>query len=254
MSSCEVYLINLDRSKDRLAVMDNHLKSFDLQYKRVAAVDAQTFTDEVYRMVTAPNIEYPHQLKAGEIACFLSHRACWEKLVDSDNDWALILEDHCDFSPLADRYLKSTDWIPLGCHLIQLNYSNKAIYSNRQIKLQDGNVLARLSCSSPVGTSAYFISREAAKIALEESQTINSPVDNFLFGAWSNYSPKMPCWRMLGSVVKRAENTVTTIAGRGNKNKVRNIERLHPKRLIRKLEMKIHRAFLKKLYQYWLCD
>ncbi len=250
----QTYLINLKHSEDRLKVMDGFLNHFGIQYERVEAVDAQTLSEEVYETVTAPNIEYPHHLRPGEVACFMSHRACWQKLVDSDNDWALIFEDHCDFSTLADRYLKSTDWIPQECELIQLNYSNRPIYSNRQIKLQDGNVLACLSCSSPVGTSAYFISRKAAKIALEESQTIDSPVDNFLFGAWSNYSPKIPCWRMLGSVVKRAENTVTTISGRGNKNRVRNIERLHPKRLIRKLEMKIHRAFLKKIYQYWLCD
>ena len=103
-------------------MLDGHLKCFGIQYERVPATDAQTLSEEIYKTVTAPNIEYPHHLRPGEIACFLSHRFCWQKLVNSNNDWALILEDHCEFSQLADRYLKSTDWIPCNCELIQLNY------------------------------------------------------------------------------------------------------------------------------------
>ena len=247
----QTYLINLKRSVDRLMVMDGFLSHLGIQYERVEAINAQTLSEDVYETVTAPNFEYPHHLKSGEIACFLSHRSCWQKLVDSDKDWALVLEDHCEFSPLADRYLKSPDWIPKSCELVQLNYSTRPVFSNQQIKLADGNVLASLACSSPVGTSAYFISRKAAKLALEESQTVDSPVDNFLFGPWSNYSKKITCWRMIGSVVKRAENTVTTISGRGTKNKGKNKERLHPKRLVIKLSMKIRRVFLKKFIQYW---
>ena len=186
----QTYLINLKRSEDRLKVMDANLKHLGIQYERVLATDAQTLSEKIYNTVTAPNIEYPHQLRPGEIACFLSHRSCWQKFIDSNNDWALILEDHCEFSQLAESYLKSTDWIPRNCELIQLNYSNRPIFSNQQIKLADGNVLAGLASSSPVGTSAYFISRKAAKLALEESRSVASPVDNFLFGPWSKYSKK----------------------------------------------------------------
>lgn len=247
----QTYLINLKRSEDRLKVMDGFLKHFGIHYERVEAVDAQELPDNVYEVVTTPNIEYPHHLRSGEIACFLSHRSCWQKLVDSNSDWALIFEDHCDFSPLADQYLKSTDWIPQECELVQLIYSKSPVFSCRQINLQDGNVLAALSCSSPIGCSAYFISRSAAKHALKEAQKITCPVDNFLFGPWSSYSKKIQCWRLLGAVVKRNENTRTTISGRGTQNKIKNKERLHPARLIGKLGMTIHRAFLKKTYQYW---
>ena len=251
MSSCEVYLINLDRSKDRLMAMASHLNHLDIEFQRVAATDAQTLSEAIYQTVTTPNIEYPHQLKPGEIACFLSHHTCWQKLVDSDNDWALIFEDHCDFSPLANRYLKSTDWIPNECELVQLIYSQNPVYSSRQINLQDGNVLAALSCSSPIGCSAYFISRKAAELALSEAKKIICPVDNFLFGPWSSYSKKVQCWRLLGAVVKRAENTPTTISGRGNENKTHSKERLYPQRLIKKLGMRFRRFFLKKDTQYW---
>ena len=251
MSSYEVYLINLDRSKDRLAKMHGLLKQFDIDYQRVTAVDAQTLTEEIYQTVTTPNFEYPHQLKPGEIACFLSHRSCWQKLVDSDNDWALIFEDHCEFSPLAGQYLKSIDWIPQECELVQLIYSKNPVYTSQQISLRDGNVLATFSCSSPIGCSAYFISRKAAQEALANTQNISCPVDNFLFGPWSSYSKKIQAWRLLGAVVKRNETTKTTISGRGAENKTKNKERFHPCRLINKLKMKIHRIFMKKNYQSW---
>lgn len=248
----QTYVINLKRSTNRLEVMDGFLNRFGIQYERVEATDALTMPESVYSVVTAPNIEYPHHLRPGEIAVFLSHRTCWQKLIDSDNDWALIFEDHCDFSPLANQYLKSTDWIPKECELVQLVYSKHPIYSNRKIELQGGNTLISVSCSSPIGCSAYFISRKAAKLALKESNTIDSPVDNFLFGPWSNYSSKIQCWRLLGAVVRRNMSTVTTISGRGAQNKVKNKERLHPKRLVRKLGIKIRRFFLNKHYQEWL--
>ncbi|MAI68498.1 MAG: glycosyl transferase family 25, partial [Rhizobiales bacterium TMED143] len=36
---------------------------------------------------------YPFPLSPGEVGCFLSHRACWQRIVDQDLPYALIVED-----------------------------------------------------------------------------------------------------------------------------------------------------------------
>ena len=252
--SLKTYLINLKQSTDRLMAMQGFLNQFEVEYERVEAIDAKTLTDDIYTTATAPNIEYPHQLRPGEIACFLSHRKCWQKLIDSNSEWALVLEDHCDFSPKAEKYLKSSDWIPQGCDLVQLIFTETPSYTNQQIDLPDGNALIKLLCSSPRRASAYFISRKAAELALRESLPIPSPVDNFLFGPWSDYSKKVPCWRLLGAVVRRNTQAKTTILGRGSNNKTRNKERFYPERIFLKLKMKLKRLFLKKHYQFWFTE
>lgn len=252
--SPQTYLINLKESSDRMMAMQDSLSQFSVDFERVEAIDAQALTDDIYATVTAPNIEYPHQLRPGEIACFLSHRKCWQELIDSNSEWALVLEDHCDFSPKAEKYLKSSDWIPKGCDLVQLIFTETPSYTNQQIDLPDGNALIKLLCSSSRRASAYFISRKAAELALRESLQIPSPVDNFLFGPWSDYSKKVPCWRLLGAVVRRNAQAETTILGRGSKNKTRNKERFYPKRIWLKLGMKFKRLFLKKHYQSWVTE
>lgn len=250
MTSYEIYLINLDRSKDRLVRVDQDLKRLNINYNRVSAVDAKLLDHSEYKRVTAPNSEYPHTLKAGEIACFLSHRICWQRLVDSNKDWALILEDNCEFNSHAAKYLSSPEWIPQDCDLIQLTFSSQPTFSKRQILLPQGNILLALEYTSPSGSSAYFISRKAAIVAMQQSQQINSPLDNFLFGSLSGYTKHIQPWRLFESVVKRADIT-TTISGRGQKNKQNNIERFHPRRIVKKFCMNIQRIFLTKHQQTW---
>jgi glycosyl transferase family 25 len=42
---------------------------------------------------------YPFRLGPGEVGCFLSHRRCWQRIVDSDWDYALIVEDDLALAP-----------------------------------------------------------------------------------------------------------------------------------------------------------
>lgn len=245
------YLINLDYSLDRLKVMNTLLNSLQLSYERVEAINAQHLSKDQLFLDTTPSLEYPRKLRAGELACFLSHRECWKRLVASDYVWALVLEDHCVFSSQARDYLTSTKWIPSGCEIIQFVWSKNPVYFDKKIEIDGRNTLVRLNASSPIGASAYFISKNAARIALQESERIYGPVDNFLFGSLSKFSQKVPAWRLLGAVVKRDETTATTIKGRVAK-KVINAKSIDPRRLYIKLQTKVKRLLSKKAYQCWV--
>ncbi|MDY3115506.1 MAG: glycosyltransferase family 25 protein [Sutterella sp.] len=245
------YLINLKSSTDRLQSMRARLEPLGLFFERIEAVDAKTLSEEDLSVDQTPSIAYPRKLRSGELACFLSHRECWKRLVASKDDWALVLEDHCVFSSQVQEYLASTDWIPVECELIQFVWSKNPVYFDKQIPLENENSLVRLNSSSPIGTSAYFISKKAAQIALDESQWIYGPVDNFLFGSLSGFSRQVRAWRLLGAVVKRNETTVTTIQGRAQK-KVINAKSVDPRRIYTKLRTKAKRLYLDKAYQYWI--
>lgn len=248
------YLINLDRSTDRLETIKNSLDSHFIEFERVSAVDAQLLTEEeLYQNVRTPNCNYPRSLTKGEVACFLSHRVCWEKLVKSGHERALILEDNCEFSPVANQYLASENWIPASCELIHFSYGNNPMFFTDEISLPN-NSLIKTKYSAPIGTSAYCISRNAAVVALELSQTIMEPVDNFLFGMFSEFSKRIPCWRTKGCVVRRA-NVQTVISGRsrGEATLSRNsVLSFHPLRVLKKLYINIQRKQMKSTLQTWI--
>ena len=240
------YLINLERCPERLDKMKKSLASLNIEFERIEAVDSKKLSQSDYNICKAPNREYPYKLWDGELACFLSHKRCWTKLVNSPYDWALIFEDHCVLSPKSKNYFNSTDWIPEGCEIVQFTYSDNPVFYSEQINLADGNTLLKAQYTSPIGTSAYYISKHAAKLALEYSNKILSPIDNYLFGYWSLFSTKISYWRLCGAILKRDPSLSTTIKDVQHKNR-----KLYPSRFFLKLTFAIRRCFLNKTYQYW---
>lgn len=245
----KTYLINLDRSMDRLLVMKERMAAIGVTAERVSGIEGSKL-DMTSIDMALPNASYPRILTPGEIGCFLSHRKCWEKLVESGDNWALILEDDCIFHPASSRYLTSTNWVPKGCQLIHFYYTKAKVYTDKQIDLPDGNRLFRAKFSLPVGAYAYCISKEAAQIALELSKTIHEPVDNFLFGVFSPFPRCVDSWRLQGSILEPCEEIQSTIPGR--KTKTFSWYQLHPLRLINKLRIKWLRHTLQTVNHYLL--
>lgn len=248
----KTYLINLDRSTDRLAVMNERMSAIGITAERVSGVEGAKL-DLKSENIAVPNYKYPRSLTLGEIGCFLSHRKCWEKFVQSGDEWALILEDDCIFHKAASRYLTTIDWIPSGCQLVHFYYAKSAtVYSDKTIKLADGNYLYRTKISLPVGAYAYFISREAALKALELSQVIEEPVDNFLFGIFSQFPKVIDVWRPQGAVVLPCEEVQSTIPGRQVKSF--SWYQVHPKRLFNKFKIKFLRKRLQSYKQFLMTE
>ena len=91
-------VINLDRSPKRLESISKQLADQSLSFERFPAVDGHKLTKEELSRLEAPynapeKFVFRKALWPNEIACFLSHAACWEKLVKSDCEWGLIMED-----------------------------------------------------------------------------------------------------------------------------------------------------------------
>lgn len=97
------YLINLDRSPERLAAMSTQLVAAGIPYERVAAVDGMVLTEAQFQQQTQEN-RYYKPLRRGEVGCHLSHLEVMRRFVASGQAYALILEDDAilpaDFSAL----------------------------------------------------------------------------------------------------------------------------------------------------------
>lgn len=120
-----VYIINMDKSTERLALAQKRIQDAGFQnIRRLSAVDATDTTvllKEWGRYHTPPPrfdtkrdpefMQYP-----GKQGCFLSHVKLWREMIEHTIPYVLVFEDdikfHPNWNPLAEQYFKNTpsDW------------------------------------------------------------------------------------------------------------------------------------------------
>ena len=162
------YLINLDRSPERLATMDARLRHLGIAYERVPAIDGR-------RLPPRPG----SRLSAGERGCLLSHMETWRMIAERGEPYALVLEDDALLSPRLPSFLADISWIPDDAGVIKLDTTGKPVLvDDRPRTTKAGANIVSLR-SPHMGTSAYVISARAARsLAARDS---GRPVDVALF-------------------------------------------------------------------------
>ena len=246
-------LINLDKSKDRLSSIDQQLREQDIYYTRISAVYGkelpEEFVDRIYPPSNHATYRYPHELSRGEIGCFLSHRECWKTLIQSNEKWGLVLEDDIILSNNFKKVFDIVKHIPENIHIVQLHYCDTPVtISKTKIPLLDNHLIRRIY-PAPMGTHAYLISREAAQEALAQSETIDCPVDNFMYGFYHQFSKAFPVFLLEKAILKVADEP-STISDRKRDPIYNNLSsKINPIRLSIKLCSKLKKFFGVKFIQ-----
>lgn len=206
------YVINLDSSTDRWEAMKQKLASLNITAERISAVDGRKKSDKEIEDILYPmDYEYrylfPRLLSKAEIGCFLSHRKCWQMLVESDEDWALIMEDDLIISDRAQFYMKDLSWLPQNIKICQLSTHepNWNLWVKKEtIKLSNNDEIIQ-PLDKAHGTQCYVISKEVALAALKYSEKLLAPVDDFLFSPYFEINKQFGCYRIHPTVVTQFE-------------------------------------------------
>lgn len=195
------YLINLDRSPERLARMDRILGELGLDYERVPAIDGLALPEaEICRH----NEVALQPLSAGEIGCFLSHRAAWMRMVEAGLPHALILEDDLHFSEAARSFLAREDWIPGDADIVKIETTGRRTVLGRTgIAIGTGHSLSVLR-GKHYCTGGYVISLACARRLVEEHASIPMPVDEFLFNPESLLFGSLRVYQMVPALCIQA--------------------------------------------------
>jgi glycosyl transferase family 25 len=179
-----VYVINLDRSADRLARIDREFAAAGLTYQRIAAVEAAALPPVPPSYDAEANArDYLAPLSPGEIACVLSHREAWRRMVaDEATPAAIVLEDDARLvGPRAE----------LVRLLAQISSSPRP----ELVKLYD---LRAPSPPTPPGwrlrepllpaltTTAQALNRSAAAALLGFTETFHEPADVLIQRWWDH--------------------------------------------------------------------
>lgn len=244
------FVINLDRALNRWNAIRKQLDALNISAQRISAVDAKTETlplDKIARLGHPSKYFFPRELTKGEIGCYLSHILCWKALLESDDDWAAILEDDALLSPRAKFLLSSPNWIPPNIHILQLHTYEKLWRCKtmpQYISLSDGSKIHNVIEPS-FGTCCYLIDREAAKEALALSNLIASPIDEFLFNFKSPFVQQFQAMRLNPCCVFHNDNSPSTVGGKRFSHKKAYSLRNHlsPKRLYLSAKKNILKRF-----------
>ncbi|MCS3809869.1 glycosyltransferase family 25 protein [Xanthomonas sp. 4461] len=195
------YLINMQRSGDRLQAMSARFQALGIAFERLPAVDGATLTPEqIAAFVRERPLENsgdafstgPRKWTASNIGCFLSHQAAWRIAAESDDAYTAIFEDDMHLSDALPALLRSTDWLPPGSSVVRLEPSYNRIKLDAKVADIAGRQLRLVRPSTyqhcwPVCAGALIISREAARLLLAADARWHTMADIFLFG-W-NESP-----------------------------------------------------------------
>jgi glycosyl transferase family 25 len=202
----DLYLINLARRPDRLAVMEDQARKLGLSLTRLDALDARSAQPESidrWFLPGGPLGEIPR----GDKCCSLSHRLAWERLVASGAPYAAVLEDDVVLKDGADFPLGGSAWIPGGVDLIKLEHYGPPGQSVLLSDFQDvgsGFRLGRMH-SRHTGAAAYILSRRAAEILLGVAR-FDLPVDHLLFNPNNSkiFAALRP-WQLLPVVARQQD-------------------------------------------------
>jgi len=147
-----VYVINLDDQVSRWAAAESMLSYWQVEnYTRVSAYDGRE--DDLSSILKG---RYPDQMSGGEIGCVTSHLNAMKMFLETDDPYAVMMEDDCDISTVQYWPFEWKDFqakLPYDFDVVQL-----AIINPAQISLQ----LHRRFVND-FSTACYIITRHHAE-------------------------------------------------------------------------------------------
>lgn len=178
-----LYVINLDRDKERMDTLDQHLRSRGLDYIRVPAVlgkEVPNWEQLVDPKLYAIRNRRPTP-RAGEIGCTLSHLKVLELFLQTNEAWCVVLEDDVELRPGFSEVLRALgeqdDWdlVKLFCF-----HSGMPIRKRRL----DGVHHLVVHLTRTTSSAAYAVNRRGAEALLKALRPITEQVDHALDRPW----------------------------------------------------------------------
>lgn len=184
----KVFVINLDKDKDKKLHMQQLCKEFGLDCEIFTAVNGKDLPPNldsgIYSSITAKT-RYGRELSSGEIGTALSHISIYKKIVSENIDISLILEDDVCFESDLLFVLNNLNSLPSNWECLLLGHhcsysrdkeSVKSIWFRG--KISSRRCVVRFS-ETTYGAYGYLISLGGAKKLLDQVFPLYRPIDHY---------------------------------------------------------------------------
>ena len=221
-------IIHLERSLERKPQVRKLKNDLPYRTKVVEAIDGSK-PDNDFSKIYIPRLlrpRYPFSLRLAEVACFQSHRKCWQEILDRGLEAALIIEDDVDIIDgeftaavkLAMKEIKKGD-------LIRFPMKPREKPRNRSVKRDNISIFEPTVIG--LGTQAQIVTYDAARRLLEKTEHFDRPIDVYLQLRWKHGVRVLTLWP--NGVRERSSSLGGSLIGkeRSNGDKLRR-ELLRP--------------------------
>jgi glycosyl transferase, family 25 len=216
MRGCPIYVINLDRSPERLKEITRQLEKFGLGFQRVQAVDGKLANPTQKALLDEMKYQSRHGKTSlpGELGCYLSHVRVIEVFLASDSPFAIILEDD---AILEDGFIQGIEEL--------LKHANRwdmvklsGVHSGTPVSVLqlNQNLVLAVMFSKCTGSSAYILNRRAALELSQGLLPMTLPYDHEFDKGWK-YRIKVRA--VSPFLVTHNETATTTIVPTGKSSR-----------------------------------
>ncbi|EEZ33492.1 lipooligosaccharide biosynthesis protein lic2B [Brucella sp. NF 2653] len=203
------YLINLDRSSDRLEHMTSQFAKLGADFVKIPAVDGREMPPEALKAVTATERPWAAPLTPTEIGCFLSHRRCLEAIARNDDPYAVVVEDDVIFADDAGKLLLHSEWVPHDADIVKIETQGKKVLIGKPIACASTRYSVARLYSVHILAAGYIVSRDAARRIVAEMEKVSAPIDHFLFNAPYGVFNQLSVYQCTPALCKQAGLTST---------------------------------------------
>lgn len=180
------FLINLDRSPDRLAYSKLEFERYGVDYTRIEAVDGRQIDIADFPQATRNGWAYHTPLTVNEVACYMSHLNALKSFLASDATHAMILEDDFAFvedpMPCISSMMEIDDW-----DIVKLyNWKERRLkkyFASFMTSAQKSYSLY-FNASTAICNTGQLFSRSGAEKFLAKKNHFYRPVDVELKHYW----------------------------------------------------------------------
>lgn len=187
----KIYVISLERSRDRRASICSQLDRIGASYEIIDAVDGSILTESELSQIadSQARAQNPRWLNSSAIACAQSHLVCYQKILELGVARALILEDDMIIENRLFDLLSSVDQLEVNPHSVTLLYYRSEPGKTAKLKVIQNQItssgLALVTpCSIedvPICAGAYVVTREACQALCKNNSPIVVAADSWKF-------------------------------------------------------------------------
>ena len=179
----KAFIIHLDRATARKPIVAELTAALPMPTEVFSAIDGAALDhDALYANVTRKSHvrpHYPFELSKGEIACYKSHRAVWQKIVDEELDAGIVFEDDAVIDPAAFGPALELAKMHIDEQGV-IQFQTRPIAGAAEAVTQDDGVKLLRPPVVLLRLTATMISNVAAARLLAATQVIDRPIDSLL--------------------------------------------------------------------------
>lgn len=182
----KAFIIHLERATDRRPQVEQLIERCPLPTEIISAVDGANLSDAEAADLFHPGLHrpgYPFPLRRAEVACFASHRKCWQTIVEQGLTAGLILEDDVEldlalFEPalqLALENLTPESYVRFPEKRREVPATTIAQTATHRLIVPE---------VTGVGMIGQLVGKQAAATLLASTERFDRPVDSLIQMTW----------------------------------------------------------------------